>query len=82
MCPRRAQELHSRGAHLTFTVEPGALVDSRTGARYAVGGSVLLYVVASSLRRLELKDLPEYIRRLQVPKRHWIQVVEIEWLRD
>jgi hypothetical protein len=66
-----------------FVVEPGALVDPRDGQRYPVAGKVLVYdTQAQRLQRIELDDMPRFIAGLEIPKRHWIQVVEIVWVRE
>jgi len=66
-----------------FTVEPGALVNSGDGQRYPVAGEVLVYdSQARQLRRIDLEDMPRFIATLETPKRHWIQLVEIPWIRS
>jgi hypothetical protein len=64
-------------------VEPDALVDSRDGQRYQIAGKVPVYdTEAHRLQRIELEDMPRFIANLEIPKRHWIQVVEIVWVRE
>jgi hypothetical protein len=66
-----------------FTVEPGALVNPAEGRRYPVAGAVLVYDTrARLLQRIELQDMPRFIAALETPKRHWIQLVEIPWIRE
>jgi hypothetical protein len=66
-----------------FMVEPDALVDSRDGQRYQIAGKVPVYdTEAHRLQRIELEDMPRFIANLEIPKRHWIQVVEIVWVRE
>jgi len=80
------------GSHKTFKtvplksrmiVEADAIVDPKYKLRYPVSDEIAIYdVKAHQLRRMEIKDVPRFIAGLEVPKRHWLQLVEIRWLRD
>ena len=64
-------------------LEPGALVDSKDGARYPVGSEVLVYdAQAGRLLRMHAGELPRFIAGLEVPTRHWIQLAQLPWVRD
>jgi hypothetical protein len=66
-----------------FMLEPGALVDSKDGARYPVGSEVLVYdAQAGRLLRMHAGELPRFIAGLEVPTRHWIQLAQLPWVRD
>lgn len=67
-----------------FIAEPDALIDPKNGRRYLVSGKVVVIydTEARQLQRIDLADMPRFIAGLEAPKRHWIQLVEIPWLRN
>ena len=66
-----------------FTVEAGALVDSKDGTRYPVAERVLVYdAQARELRRIEIGDMPRFIAGIEMPPRHWVQLAQLGWVRE
>jgi hypothetical protein len=80
------------GEHMTFRVvplrphfvaEPRALVDPKDDVRYPIAASVAVYdAQAAALRRIDAADMPSLITGLETEKRHWIHLIQDEWLRD
>jgi hypothetical protein len=66
-----------------FVAEPHALVDPRDNVRYPIATSVAVYdAQAAALRRIDAADMPSLIAGLEPEKRHWIYLMQSEWLRD
>jgi hypothetical protein len=66
-----------------FVAEPHALVDPRSDVRYPIAANVAVYdAQAAALRRIDAADMPSLITGLDTEKRHWMYLLQSEWLRD